>query len=114
MTSHYEIISEKYIPLATVRKVLRKRTKTDLAYEQKMALENAEEFTRLSEYDSYKVVKGLKKLDMRKLKDEFIVKIADTVPSNEEELMLVLSASKVSFKDEELKKILETIKKSLK
>jgi DNA-directed RNA polymerase subunit F len=37
-----------FIPLATVRKVFRKRKKTDLTYEQKMALENAEEFTRLN------------------------------------------------------------------
>lgn len=114
MTAHYEIISEEFVPLATVRKVLRKRNKTDLAYEQKMSLENTEEFTKLSEYDSYKVIKGLQKLDMRKLKDKFIVKIADMMPSNKDELMLILSASKVSFKDDELKKILETVKKSLK
>ena len=114
MVAHYELMESEFVPLATVKKVLGKRKKTDLTYEQKMALENAEEFGTLNERDAYKVINDLKALDMRKLKDEFIVKIADVMPSTPEELMLILSSSKVSFKDEELKQILETIKNSLK
>jgi DNA-directed RNA polymerase subunit F len=53
-------------------------------------------------------------MDMRKLKDEFIVKIADMAPNNKEELQLILSPSKVSFKDEEVKQILDVVKKHAK
>jgi DNA-directed RNA polymerase subunit F len=114
MGSHYEIKSSEFIPIATVRKVLRKRNKTDLTYEQKMALENTEEFTRLNERPSKNIVKELKKLEMRKLKDKFIVKIADMAPNTKEELDLIIRPSKVSFKDDEIKKILEIVKKNAK
>jgi len=114
MVAHYEIIEKEYVPLATVRKVLRKRNKSDLTYEQKMALENAESFTELSESNSNSIINELRELDMRKLKDEFIVKIADMAPKNEEEIKLILTASKISFKDEELKQILDVVKKHAK
>lgn len=114
MVAHYEIIKKKKIPLATVRKVLRKRLKSKLTYEQKMALENAEEFTKTSEYDAESIIKDLKALDMRKLKDKFIVKIADLIPQNKEELKIILSSSKISFKDDEIKQILDIVKKNVK
>jgi len=114
MVAHYEIMEKEFIPLATVRKVLRKRNKSDLTYEQKMALENAEMFTKTSESQASKIIDGLKELDMRKLKEGFIVKIADLAPSTKEELNLILTASKISFKDEELTQILDVVKKNAK
>ncbi len=107
---HYQVIESKYVPLATVKKVLKKRKKSELTYEQKMALENASDFARLKESSTLKLINSLKDLEMRKLKDDFIIKIADMLPNTKEELLLILSTSKVSFKDDEIKKILDLIK----
>ncbi|MFA5406849.1 MAG: hypothetical protein WC307_05850 [Candidatus Nanoarchaeia archaeon] len=112
--ANYEIIESNYIPLTTVRKVLRKRNKSEMTYEQKMALENAEEFTRVSEASANKLIKGLDNTEMRKLKPEFITKIVDITPKTKEELKLILSASKLSFKDEELQQILDIVKENAK
>jgi len=107
---NYEISGSNYLPLATVRKILRKRNKSDLTYEQKMALENAEEFTKVSEAAANKIVKALSEINNRKLKEEFIMKIVDVMPKTKEELKLILSASKLSFKDEELQEVLDALK----
>ena len=111
---HYEVLESEYIPLATVKKILKKRKKSELTYEQKMALENASEFARLNESATNKLIKSLKELEMRKLKDNFIIKIADMLPNTKEELLLILNTSKVSFKEDELKKILDIVKENVK
>lgn len=109
---NYKILDKEFVPLVTVKKILKK--KVEPTYEQKMALENASDFSKLSETSAIKLIKELKALDMSKLRDEFIVKIADVVPENKEELLLILSASKISFKDEELTQILDAVKNNLK
>ena len=114
MAAHYEILEKNYIPLTKVKKVLGKRKKTDLTYEQKMALENASLFSRGTETVAKKVIKELKALDLRKLKNNFIVKIADLQPKTEEELKIILSTSKISFKEEETKQILNLVSKNVK
>ncbi len=114
MVTHYEVIESEYIPLASVKKILKKNKKTDLTYEQKMALENANEFARINESNAKKIINKLKELDMRKLKDEFIIKIADMMPNNKEELLLILNTSKITFKDDEIKQILDIIKENVK
>ena len=111
MASHYQVISTEYIPLSTVRKILRKQNKETMTYEQKMALEHAEEFTKLNESEGNKLITDLKALNMSKLKEELIVKIADVAPKNKDELKLILSASKISFKDEEMQQVLDVIGK---
>lgn len=114
MGNHYEVLESEFVPLATVRKVLRKRLKSELTYEQKMSLENSEEFTKLDERNSNSIIDELRALDIRKLKDKFIVKISDMAPETKEDLKLILSSSKVSFKDEELNQILDIVKKNAK
>jgi len=114
MVAHYEIIESEFVPLATVKKALKKRKKSELTYEQKMTLENAEAFSKLKESSSNKIIKELRSFELRKLKEEFITKIADMAPNNLEKLKLILAPSKISFKDEELKQILDVVKKNAK
>ncbi|HLE06359.1 MAG TPA: hypothetical protein VI790_03325 [Candidatus Nanoarchaeia archaeon] len=114
MVAHYEVLKEEFVPLATVKKVLKKRNKSDLTYEQKLSLENAEEFARVSETQANKIVSELRKIDLRKLKDDFIISIANLVPKSVDELKLILNPSKISFKDEELNQLLDIVKENIK
>lgn len=110
MASHYQILSSEYVPLVTVKKVLKKKKKEEMTYEQKMALEHAEEFSKVEEKEASKIINDLKALNIAKLKEELIIKIVDVMPQNRDELKLILSASKLSFKDEELDLVLKSIK----
>ena len=110
----YEVIKEKFVPVSSAKEILSKEEKDDLEYQQTLALEHAKKFSKLSEKDAYKLIEELQALDNRKLKDKYIVKIADILPKDMEELKVILSGSPVSFDDENLKKVLEIVKKYVK
>ncbi len=122
--AHYEVISAEYVPLITVKNVLNKRKKENeakgakgdnaLTYEQLMAFKNAKENVEISESKANKLIKALRSLELRKLKDEYIMKIVDFMPSTKEELILILNTSKISFKDDEVEQILSVIKEHAK
>ena len=69
MTLHFEVKNEKIVPLITVKSILSERKKSELTYEQKMALENAQDFTKITKTNQTKMVEDLKALDIRKLTD---------------------------------------------
>lgn len=66
-------------------------------------------FDVLSLEKSKELVEELKKLDLIKLKDSYIVKIVDFMPGDASELNKVIS--EVSFDQEEITKILDVVGK---
>jgi len=66
-------------------------------------------FIKLSAKDAKQLKEELTKLDLIKLKDEHIVKIADFLPEDAAELIKIVSS--VSFDQDEITKILEIVKK---
>jgi DNA-directed RNA polymerase subunit F len=111
MPLNFEVKDEKTVNLINVKKVLGSRKKTELTYEQKMAYENARDFTKLTEKQAEDFRKELLSLEMRKLTDNFIIKIIDVMPESAEDLKILLQSSKISFKKQELEKIFEIVKK---
>jgi DNA-directed RNA polymerase subunit F len=105
----YELIEEKFVAAAKVKEVLEQRK--ELSYEQKLALEHAKEVARLSPKQAEQLIQELKALEMRKLKDEIIVKLVNLLPRDVEDLKVLLLGTKVTFKTEELEKIIEILKK---
>jgi DNA-directed RNA polymerase subunit F len=49
-------------------------------------------------------------LEMRKLKEDHIMKIVDLMPQNIDELKVILSHADIPFKDEEMQPILDVLK----
>jgi len=111
MPLNFEIKDERIVNLNVVKKILGKRKKSELSYEQKMAYENARDFAKLTEKQAEELRKELAGLEMRKLNDEFITKIIDIMPETVDDLKVILQSSKVSFKKQELEKIHEIVKK---
>ncbi|MCD6576107.1 MAG: DNA-directed RNA polymerase subunit F [Nanoarchaeota archaeon] len=105
----YEEIKETFVPISKVKEILEEvKEKT---YEQKLAYEHAKKFSKLDAKKATALIKELSNLEMRKLKDDQIVKIADILPKDIDDLKVILAKSKIQFKEEELQKILEIVKK---
>ncbi len=105
----YEVIKETFIPIAKVKEIL-KQVK-DKTYEQKLAYEHVKKFSKINLEKAEKLIKELLELEMRKLKEHQIVKIVDLMPKDVEELKVILEKSQLPFKDDELEKIIEIVKK---
>ncbi len=65
-------------------------------------------FTKLNAEEAQEIKKRFEKLDLIKLKDEYIIKIIDVMPENSEDLNKILSG--VSLDEDETKKILDIVK----
>ena len=105
----YEVNKETFIPISKVKDIL-KEVK-DKTYEQKTAYEHVKKFSKISTEKAEKLIKELLELEMRKLKEHQVVKIVDLMPKSLKEIKLILEKSQIPFKDEELLKILEIVKK---
>ncbi len=108
---YFEIIEKEFVSLPEVKNILKKIPKDIITYEQKTALEHAEKFSKITQTEARKLFKELKALEMRKLKDELIIQIINIMPKDMDSLKLVLKSSKISFNEEELKKIFDIINK---
>ena len=54
--------------------------------------------------------KALKKLDIPRLKEEHVVKIVDLQPKTEDDLKLIMQCYVISISNDNIKKIVETVK----
>lgn len=106
---NYEEVKETPISMAKVRDILDKIK--EKGYEQKLAHEHVKRFAKVDTKKVESLVKELSELEMRKLKDEQIIKIVDLMPNDVEDLKVILAKAQVPFKDEELAKIIEIVKK---
>lgn len=107
-----EIISEKPVSIAQVRQILEDISKkSDLRYEQRLALAYAQEFAKLTAEESEQLYKELVALNIPRLKDEHIVKIIDILPRTPSELNVILAKDKISLKKELQNEILSVVKK---
>lgn len=105
-----ETLSEQVVPISIVRKILKKRKSEDMIYEQKIALEHAEKFTKLKTTDAEQLIGELKELGFR-VRDDTIVKISDVLPADETELKAIMLRSGTQLKKEQAQKILDTVAK---
>lgn len=104
------MVSEKLISLPEALALLQKRQKEgDLGYEQQNTLAYLQEFARLSVKDADSLKKELKELGF--LNEFQIISLTNLLPKNEDEARLVLGGDKTSFSGEQVKKVLEILRK---
>lgn len=101
----------KPVPLAEVKNTLKKLSKNrkELLYEQKIALEHAEKFVKISATQTNKMITDLQKLDF--LKDKHVYKIADILPKTEDDVKTIFAKERLSIGKNEIKKILDIVAK---
>ncbi len=105
-----KVIEVKPIGMPEARKIMLSREKKkELSYEQKLALEHLNKFTKMSPSDAKKFLEELSQVV--RMSGETMVKILDLTPKTPDELRMIFAREKFSLKEEEIKKILEIVKK---
>jgi len=104
-----EVLNEEVITDAEAKDMLEKRKKdSELKYEQKNALDILKKFIKADFKNVKTLVEELKKLNLR---DKQIVAIANFLPQDRDDLKAVLHKEYSNFKEDEIDKILELVKK---
>ena len=101
----------KIVSLAEVKNILKKISKErkELLYEQKIALEHAEKFVKLSVKETKDLITKLVKLDH--VEEIHAYKIADILPNTEDDVKAIFAKERYTPNDKEIKNILEIVKK---
>ena len=101
----------KVVSLAEVKNILKKISKErkELLYEQKICLEHAEKFSKLSAKQTKDLITELLKLDH--VEELYAYKIADILPATEDDVKAIFAKERYTPNDKEIKTILEIIKK---
>ena len=109
MVGNYDVLKEEFIPISKVKKILDEIA--EKTYEQKLAFEHVKRFAKTKPEKVEAIVKDLVALEMRRLKEEHIIKIVDLMPKDMDDLKTIFAGVKPAFKEEELEKIIEIVKK---
>lgn len=107
--------NERLVSISEVKNILKKvqKERGELTYEQKIALKHAEAFARLSVTQTKNLIKDL--LDgIEKIEEKHAYKIADLLPTHEDDIRAIFAKERVSLDDEDIKKILEIVGRYLK
>ncbi len=102
---------EKPVSLSEVKNKLNKirKEREELLYEQKIALEHAQKFAKISATDTKKLIGELKKLDF--LKENHAYKIADILPITKDDVRTLFAKERTNFGDKEIKQIIDVVAK---
>ncbi len=108
-----EILEEKPITMAELKEELNKIKKKNKELNFR-AGKTQEYLSQFSKYD-YNKIKGLidkiEKLKIPRLKEEHIVKIVDILPTTLDDLKALLQGYTVTIKAENMKKVVEVVKR---
>ena len=107
--------NEEVVPvsISEVKNILKKieKDRKELLYEQKIALEHAIKFAKLPIKKTTELIKELSKLDF--LQEIHAYKLADLLPTTEEDVKTVFAKERITLSENDIKKILEIINKYL-
>jgi DNA-directed RNA polymerase subunit F len=105
-----EIIKETPICLAQVKQEVERIKKRDK--ELSFRTQRTEEYLiQFVHQDATKLVEALKKLNISRLKEEHIVKIADLLPKTVDDLKIVLQGYTITVTKENMKQIIDEVNK---
>lgn len=104
------VVKEKPVPLAEVLGVLEKTKKEgELEYWQRLTYDYAQKFAKLSPSKVKELMEELSKIE--KIREHQAVAIIDLMPETKEDIELIFAKERTKLDDEEVKKILEVVKK---
>jgi DNA-directed RNA polymerase subunit F len=103
---------EEFASLGDVKNLLTKSEKEgELTYEQRLALEHANQFSNLNIKDTNKLIKSLVK--MERVSESLAFKIAELLPQHPDEVRPIFAKERFTLEDNEIKEIIESVKKYL-
>ncbi len=107
------IIEEKPITMAELKEELDKIKKKDkeLNFRANKTYEHLTQFGKHDYNKAKELIDKLEKLKIPRLKEEYMVKIVDVLPTTLDDLKVLLQGYTVTIKSENMKKIVETVNK---
>ena len=101
----------KSVPLSEVKNILKKASKErkELLYEQRIALEHAQKFAKLPVKKTNDLIKEL--MSLKYLDEVNAVKIADLLPTTEDDVKTIFAKQRITLGENEIKQILEIVGK---
>jgi len=106
-----EIIENREITLSEARNILAKRKKGgELSYEQKLAYDYSAEFGKLTVTRAKALVDGL--MAIEGIDGNAAVQIADTLPKDKEDLLIIFEKRRKGISDGDIKKVLDLVAKA--
>ncbi len=104
------VIKEKPVPLAEVLSILEKTKKEgELEYWQRLTYDYAQKFAKPKANKAKELIEELLKVE--KIREHQAVAIVDLMPETKEDMELIFSKERTKLEDDEVKKILEIVKK---
>ena len=99
------------ISLAEVKNILKKMQKEreELTYEQRIALEHAQKFAQLPVKKTKDLIKDLQSIEH--VEEVHAYKIADILPTSEDEVKAIFAKERFTLSGNEIKKILDLVGK---
>jgi DNA-directed RNA polymerase subunit F len=110
----FELQDDEYVTLSEAKAILAKLKSKEMTEEQKLAVDHIKRAKILSEDKAKKMREELIGLNMRKLKEKYIIQIVDLMPTSAEELKIILASSKINFKKKDLDNIMKVVEKHAK
>ena len=105
-----KIIETRPVSMPEAKSILVKREKVgEMNYEQKLALEHLNKFTKISEKDAQKIIGEVN--EIVRASPEIVAQIINILPKDADELRMVFAREKFSLQEEEIQKILEIVGK---
>ena len=106
-----KIIEASNVTVSDVKNILTKRKKEgELSYEQKLSYDYSAEFGRLAVTRARELVDGLMK--MEGMDDWTAVQIADNLPTDKDDLTVILEKRRKTLSDADVKKTLDLVAKA--
>jgi DNA-directed RNA polymerase subunit F len=101
----------KPVPLAEVKNILKKISKDrkEMIYEQKVALEHATKFGKLSIKKTEDMIKEL--MENKDITELNAIKIADILPRTEDDIKTIFAKERITISGNDIKKILDIVVK---
>lgn len=112
MSNNYQVLLEEAVSGAEVLEVINKREKdSELTYRETRIQEHLNKFNKLSLKEFKEGVKELNQLEIPRLEESHMIKILELLPKNGTELRAITSHSGVVLVDDNVKAILDVVKK---
>jgi len=101
----------KPVPLAEVKNILKKISKDrkEMIYEQKVALEHATKFGKLSIKKTEDMIKEL--MENKDITEVNAIKIADILPRTEDDIKTIFAKERITISGNDIKQILDIVAK---
>ncbi len=105
-----EVEEGRLVPLAEVKAMLEKSqtVRTELTYEQKIALEHARRFARVDAATAGKIVKAVLAA-VPGLEEKYAVRVADLLPQHADDVRAIFQKSHHELTDDEIAGVLAVV-----